>query len=64
MSPEVLQALLGRVPTSLRAVLPGYHRYKIKGQVFPAVKSLTDGFERSPDFSHVVDGKDTALNHD
>lgn len=35
MYPQVLQALLNRVPPSSKAVIHGFRRYNIRGQVFP-----------------------------
>ncbi|CAM9662340.1 unnamed protein product [Choristocarpus tenellus] len=37
MQPEVLQVLLGRVPPTNKGILHGYHRYRIKEQVYPAI---------------------------
>lgn len=37
MYPQVLQALLNRVPSSCKACIHGFKRYNIKGQLFPAV---------------------------
>lgn len=34
--PEVLQALINRVPRSQPATVSGYRRYALRGQVFPA----------------------------
>ncbi|XP_058113505.1 AIG2-like protein D [Magnolia sinica] len=34
---EVVQALLKRVPQSSPALLNGYHRFSIKGRVYPAI---------------------------
>lgn len=35
---QVLHALLGRVPPSETASLFGYHRYRIKDHVYPAIR--------------------------
>jgi gamma-glutamylcyclotransferase (GGCT)/AIG2-like uncharacterized protein YtfP len=40
MVPEVLVALLGRVPKRNRATLKGYRRYAIAGECYPAI--ITD----------------------
>jgi hypothetical protein len=37
MYPQVLQAIIKRVPVNKRAVVHGFQRYAIEGQVFPAV---------------------------
>ncbi|CAM6091294.1 unnamed protein product [Calypogeia fissa] len=37
LAPEVLTALLDRNPPSSPAVVKDFHRYSIKGQVYPAV---------------------------
>ncbi|WIA33423.1 hypothetical protein OEZ86_006556 [Tetradesmus obliquus] len=37
MAPEVLKLLIKRVPESRAATLKGYARYRVKGQVFPAI---------------------------
>jgi gamma-glutamylcyclotransferase (GGCT)/AIG2-like uncharacterized protein YtfP len=37
MAPEVLNLLIKRVPESRAATLKGYARYRVKGQVFPAI---------------------------
>jgi gamma-glutamylcyclotransferase (GGCT)/AIG2-like uncharacterized protein YtfP len=41
MYPQVLHALLNRVPSKSKAAIHGYKRYKIKGQVFPGVIPAT-----------------------
>lgn len=35
--PAVIEALIGRVPRSLPATLPGYRRYRLAGEDFPAI---------------------------
>lgn len=35
---QVVHALLGRVPPMERASLVGYHRYRIKDHMFPAIR--------------------------
>jgi len=51
MSNEVLQGLLGRVPTIISpAFLLGYHRFPVENQCFP-------GVVKSEDFSTLPDGK-------
>ena len=35
--PEVLRALIARVPESQPATLAGYKRYRVQNQVFPAI---------------------------
>ena len=37
MADEVLRLLIHRVPRSKPATLSGYQRYRVKGQVFPAI---------------------------
>ena len=37
MAPEVLQALLGRVPTRAPAAVAGFHRYRIPDRIYPAL---------------------------
>jgi len=37
MYPQVLQALINRVPTNAKAVVNGFSRHSIRGQVFPGV---------------------------
>lgn len=37
MYPQVLHAILNRVPSSCKASIHGFKRYNIKGQVFPAI---------------------------
>lgn len=37
LADEVVQVLLKRIPSSSPAVLPGYHRFSIKGRVYPAI---------------------------
>lgn len=37
MFPQVLEALIGRVPRSERAVLRGHRRYALSGQVYPGM---------------------------
>lgn len=37
LADEVVRVLLKRVPDSFPAVLPGYHRFSIKGRVYPAI---------------------------
>ncbi|CAM9445710.1 unnamed protein product [Scytosiphon promiscuus] len=43
MNEKVLLALLDRVPITRKARLAGYHRYRIKGQVFPAIRPREGG---------------------
>lgn len=38
VSVQVLFALLARVPPTQEACLSGYHRYRIKDHVFPAIR--------------------------
>jgi gamma-glutamylcyclotransferase (GGCT)/AIG2-like uncharacterized protein YtfP len=35
--PAVIEALIGRVPDRLPAILPGYRRFRVSGEVFPAI---------------------------
>ena len=42
MAPEVLQALLGRVPDRTEATVRGYQRQSIKGRVYPALIRCAD----------------------
>jgi gamma-glutamylcyclotransferase (GGCT)/AIG2-like uncharacterized protein YtfP len=35
--PAVIEALIGRVPPRLPAVLPGYRRYRLTGRAYPAI---------------------------
>jgi gamma-glutamylcyclotransferase (GGCT)/AIG2-like uncharacterized protein YtfP len=37
MAPEVLSALLGRIPHRVPATIRGYHRFNIKERVYPAL---------------------------
>lgn len=37
MAPEVVQTLIRRVPPMRSATLHGYTRYRVKGEVFPAI---------------------------
>ncbi|XP_004501215.2 AIG2-like protein D [Cicer arietinum] len=37
LADEVVRALLNRVPPSAPATLPDFHRFKIKGRVYPAI---------------------------
>ncbi|KAJ8448740.1 hypothetical protein Cgig2_011361 [Carnegiea gigantea] len=37
LADEVVQVLLKRIPSSSPAILPGYHRFSIKGRVYPAI---------------------------
>ncbi|CAL2234458.1 unnamed protein product [Prunus armeniaca] len=37
MAEDVCRVLLNRVPQSSPAILKGYHRYSIKGRVYPAI---------------------------
>lgn len=37
MYPEVLRALIKRVPEHQKAIIHGFQRYGIRGQVFPAI---------------------------
>ncbi|KAG2447215.1 hypothetical protein HYH02_007955 [Chlamydomonas schloesseri] len=41
MADEVLRLLIKRVPRTRPATLAGYTRYKVKGQVFPAIVPST-----------------------
>ncbi|GLC34994.1 hypothetical protein PLESTM_000262800 [Pleodorina starrii] len=41
MADEVVRVLIKRVPPSKPAALKGYTRYKVKGQVFPAIVPST-----------------------
>ena len=41
MYPQVLHVLLNRVPSNSKAVICGYKRYNIKGQVFPGVSPVS-----------------------
>eukprot|EP00959_Pyramimonas_sp_CCMP1952_P151859 3177395-Pyramimonas_sp.AAC.2 len=38
LAPEVLHALLGRVPKQSKASLKGYRRYSIKGRPYPGIR--------------------------
>lgn len=40
MEPQVLAALLGRVPETRDATLEGYHRYRIKDRPYPGIRPL------------------------
>ncbi|KAF8058053.1 AIG2LD [Scenedesmus sp. PABB004] len=63
MADEVLKLLIKRVPPSRPATLAGYARYRVKGQVFPAiVPSSSDStvagkvlMELTPSELHVLD---------
>ncbi len=37
MTPAVMRAVIGRVPGSEPAELPGYRRHRLRGKVYPAV---------------------------
>ncbi|KAL8536738.1 hypothetical protein ACS0TY_012063 [Phlomoides rotata] len=37
LADDVFRALLSRVPPSSPAILPHYHRFSIKGRVYPAI---------------------------
>ncbi|KAL8521603.1 hypothetical protein ACS0TY_011938 [Phlomoides rotata] len=37
LADDVVRALLSRVPPSSPAILPHYHRFSIKGRVYPAI---------------------------
>jgi len=37
MTPAVMRAVVGRVPRSEPAELPGFRRYRLRGRVYPAV---------------------------
>lgn len=64
MYPEVLTALIQRVPRMEPAVIQGYQRYRIRGQVFPGtIRSTAPGaqvqglvlFDLLPDELEVLD---------
>lgn len=40
--PEVIEALTGRVPESIPAILHGYVRYTVAGQVYPGIVKHRD----------------------
>ncbi|KAK9097686.1 hypothetical protein Syun_024731 [Stephania yunnanensis] len=40
MADEVVRLLLKRVPLSSPATLPNFHRFRIKGRIYPAIKPL------------------------
>lgn len=40
LADEVVEVLLKRVPPSSPAILNGYHRFSIKGRVYPAILSV------------------------
>ncbi|KZV19801.1 hypothetical protein F511_18800 [Dorcoceras hygrometricum] len=42
LSDDVVSALLSRVPPSSPAILPNYHRFSIKGVVYPAIIPVED----------------------
>lgn len=44
MAPEVVQALIKRVPPMKPATLTGYKRHSVKGVVFPAIVSEDQAF--------------------
>ena len=50
MCPNVLKILLNRVPTFCKAKVKGYHRYRIKDQVFPAVRPNLNTSKTNPVF--------------
>ena len=52
MAPEVVQALIKRVPLMKPAKLRGYIRHSVKGVVFPAIVPADD----SEDTASVVQG--------
>ncbi|WVZ78641.1 hypothetical protein U9M48_026321 [Paspalum notatum var. saurae] len=37
MADEVVRAILNRVPPAVPAILPDYHRFSIKGRIYPAI---------------------------
>lgn len=43
MAPEVLSSLLGRVPPRAPACVRGFHRYRIRDRVYPAIARHEDG---------------------
>ncbi|KAG5190286.1 Butirosin biosynthesis, BtrG-like protein [Tribonema minus] len=43
MESRVVTTLLGHMPSSEKAVLPGFHRYRIKDRVYPAIRPKEDG---------------------
>eukprot|EP00878_Enallax_costatus_P017780 GHUV01018682.1.p1 GENE.GHUV01018682.1~~GHUV01018682.1.p1 ORF type:complete len:147 (+),score=12.20 GHUV01018682.1:308-748(+) len=63
MAPEVLNLLIKRVPPHKPAKLSGYSRYRVKGQVFPAIlhstpQSQVQGMvlmELTPQELHILD---------
>lgn len=55
MAPEVLRALLGRVPDRVPAAVRGYRRYRIKERVYPAIYRADD--EGGGSSSSVVEGE-------
>eukprot|EP00879_Flechtneria_rotunda_P018383 GHRR01019282.1.p2 GENE.GHRR01019282.1~~GHRR01019282.1.p2 ORF type:complete len:151 (+),score=38.02 GHRR01019282.1:107-559(+) len=63
MAPEVLKLLIKRVPPSRPALLHGYVRHRVKGQVFPAIlpaspQSTVAGkvlLELTPKELHILD---------
>ena len=44
MSTKVMQRIIGRTPTPQKAVLSGFHRYKIRDELYPAI-AKKDGAE-------------------
>ncbi|KAL3699645.1 hypothetical protein R1sor_017667 [Riccia sorocarpa] len=38
LAPEVLKAIISRVPPSAPAVVPNFHCYRVTGQLYPAVR--------------------------
>ncbi|XP_010526283.1 PREDICTED: protein AIG2 A [Tarenaya hassleriana] len=41
--PDVVRLLLNRAPDSVSALLPGFHRFRLKGRVYPAVLPSENG---------------------
>lgn len=48
MCPEVVKCLIRRVPPMQPASLRGFHRCRVKGQVFPAIVAARKGEETEP----------------
>jgi gamma-glutamylcyclotransferase (GGCT)/AIG2-like uncharacterized protein YtfP len=42
MVPEIMKRVVGRVPPSVAALLPGYRRYRVPGEAYPAIVAAVD----------------------
>ena len=61
MAPEVLQALLGRVPDRTKATVRGYLRWSIKDRVYPAMTRGGDLDEVRGELIHGMSRRELAV---